>query len=337
VVLSVDSTKIISREIELLSKGVKVIRTCGITGKGIIGRLRHLVLLYKVLKRERPDIFQTNIDLFNGPNLFIAWFAGVPVRICHSHNSMQEREASGGRNIAIDLYQGVMRWLCWTFSNRRAGCSEAALDFLFTDKWKTDPRAIVVNNGIDIKNFCTGIDPKKKLKEVGSDSKYNVLTVGRISPQKNPIFIATIFIELCKKRNDCSLIWAGIGEMEDQVKMLLHENNVLDKVHFLGSRDDVNELMQSCDAFLFPSLFEGLGIVAIEAQAAGLPCLISDTVPSMVDCGGCEFHSLNESSEQWSYYLNDILDGTTKFTIDEKKLNKYSIEHMVEQMETLFD
>lgn len=337
VILSISDEWLAAREQEVIEYGAKVVRTFGITGKGIKGRLRHLFLLFKILKRERPDIFQTNIDLFNGPNLFVAWLAGVPIRICHSHNSMQEQEASGGRNLAIALYQGLMRWLCWNFSNRRAGCSEAALNFLFGEKWKNDKRAIVVNNGIDIAHFRIDIDSKKKRQEIGTNQKYNILTVGRISPQKNPILIANIFVELCKIRSDCDLIWVGIGEMEESIRTIFEEQKVLNLVHFLGTRNDVNELMESSDLFLFPSLFEGLGIVVIEAQAAGLPCLISNTIPTMVDCGGCEFHSLDDSPEQWAWYLNDILDGKKKFNIDEEKLNKYSIEHMVEQMESLFE
>lgn len=335
VVLSICDEWLAERENEVLNAGAKTVRTWGVTGKGLKGRVKHLIRLYKYLRKEKPDVFQTNIDLFNGPNLFVAWMAGVPIRICHSHNSMQEREVAGGKNILVSIYQVSMRWMCWTFSNRRAGCSEAALDFLFKDKWKTDPKAIVVNNGIDLASFRTGVDRRKKEKEIGASKRYHILTVGRISAQKNPIYIINIFNELCKIRDDCDLVWAGIGEMENQVQKIALENGILDKVHLLGIRDDVNELMQSSDLLLFPSVFEGLGIVVVEAQAAGLPCIISDTIPPMVQCGGCEFLSIKESEKYWAEKISKQLDcGTIK--IDEKKLKNYSIDHMVEQMESLF-
>lgn len=336
VVLSISDEWLAAREPDVLAAGAKTYRTFGITRKGISGRVKHLVRLYRYLKQEKPDVFQTNIDLFNGPNLFVAWLAGVPVRICHSHNSMQEREAAKGRSLAIAVYQGVMRWLCWTFSNRRAGCSEAALDFLFQDKWKRDPRATVVNNGIDIDRFRTEADTGAILRGIGAQAKHHILTVGRLSAQKNPMMIADIFIELCKKRDDCDLIWVGIGEMEADVKARLKDHDVLDKVRFLGIRDDVNELMQCADVFLFPSLFEGLGIVVIEAQAAGLPCVISDTIPKMVDCGGCCFLPLTDTPSHWAEKVSGILDGTETFCVDQTRLNRYSIGHMVEQMESLF-
>ena len=94
--------------------------------------------------------------------------------------------------------------------------------------------------------------------------------------------------------------------------------------------------MQISDLFLFPSLFEGLGIVLIEAQAAGVPCLVSDTVPPIVDCGGCKFFSIEKQSFEWAKQMELIIDKKTKVTIDEDLLQAFSIEHMVKQMETLF-
>lgn len=336
VVLSISDNWLAEREPEVIEAGAKTVRTWGITGKGIQGRLKHLYRLYKYLCKEKPDIFQTNIDLFNGPNLFIAWLAGVPVRICHSHNSMQEREAAGEKNIMVSTYQGVMRWMCWKFSNRHAGCSEQALNFLFRDKWKKDSKAIVINNGIDMQPFKCGIDKEKKERELSLKKKKHILTVGRLSPQKNPMLIAQSFVELCKIRNDCDLIWVGIGEMENVLKQYLLEEEVLEYVHFLGSRDDVPELMQISDLFLFPSLFEGLGIVLIEAQAANLPCLVSDTVPKMVDCGGCYFYSIKQPAVAWANQANQILDGKIKMKIQKNLLDEYTIQNMVSQMETLF-
>ena len=112
--------------------------------------------------------------------------------------------------------------------------------------------------------------------------------------------------------------------------------DIAERVHFLGIRTDVNELMQCSDLFLFPSLFEGFGIVAVEAQAARLPCLVSDTLPKVVDCDGCEFMSLFKSACNWAEVANNILDGKKEIKISNAKLQLYSVEHMVSQMESLF-
>lgn len=334
VILSIDSQKKALRESELTDIGVRVLKTSSLQ-KSIYSKLKHLFLLYKILKKEKFDVFQTNIDLFNGPNLFVAWLARVPIRVCHSHNS--EQEGKNPKNPVVFCYQKIMRILCWKFSNRRAGCSELALDFLFNNKWKEDSYTHVVHNGIDIKSFSEGINVELKLQEISANKKYNILTVGRISIQKNPIFLSKIFIELCKIRDDCDLFWVGIGNLQENVIKELKSANVYERVHFLGLRNDVNELMQCCDLFLFPSLFEGLGIVLVEAQSAGLPCVISDTIPKMVDCGGCYVNRLNDSRKKWAESINDILNKRIQLHIDENKLKEYSIENMVKQMEEIFE
>ena len=118
------------------------------------------------------------------------------------------------------------------------------------------------------------------------------LTIGRIIPQKNPVFIAEVISLLCKQRSDVDFVWVGVGYLIDDVRQIFVENNVINRIHFLGSRNDVAEIINCCDIFFMPSIFEGLGIVNIEAQAAGLPCLVSDAIPIEADCGGCKFLSL---------------------------------------------
>ena len=335
VVLSVDSDEPIFRKCEIEDAKAKVIETCSVN-KGIKSKIKHFRKLYHILKVNKFDVFQTNIDLFNGPNLFVAWLANIPIRICHSHNSMQEKELRNGRTISITIYQWVMRQLCWFFSNRRCGCSEEALDFLFKKRWRRDPKAVVVNNGIIISDFQKNTDILELRKQLGIVNKKVIMTVGRFSSQKNPMMIADTFIELCKIRTDCELVWVGVGEMQKKIKKIIKANALESRVHFLGTRTDVNELMQCSDVFLFPSVFEGLGIVIIEAQAAGLPCLVSNTIPKSVDCGGCEFLDLKLSPKMWAKKMNNIFEQNEKPKIDSEKLQKYSVEYMVSQMENLF-
>lgn len=325
------------REPEVLQTGARIIHTSPLN-RGLISKIRHLVMLYQILKKEKYDVFQTNIDLFNGPQLFVAWLAGVPVRCCHSHNSMQQRALVSGMTFSIRVYQYIMKWMCWTFSNRRLGCSEAAMDFLFTGKkWWQSKYPVIISNGIDIKNFRMPIDVNKKKEEIGIKAKYNIVTIGRIIPQKNPIFIVEVFSELCKTRNDVDLVWIGIGDKENKCREILKSNGVLGRVHFLGSRTDVNEILPCCDLFFLPSAFEGLGIVVIEAQAAGLKCLVSDVVPRETNCGIVNYLSLSCSKQEWVQTISDMLDGKCSLVLDEDRIQKYSIQFMAEQMEKVFD
>lgn len=320
---------------ELEATGVKIRYTCDVTS--FKGKLKGAYMLYKILKEEKCDVFQTNIDLFNGPQMFISWLARVPLRVCHSHNSEQGRSLQGGSSFAIKVYQKIMRWLCWIFSNARCGCSELALDFLFGNNWKKDPRATVIHNGIPLEEYSTPFDVDEKKEELGIHSKNVIGTVGRISFQKYPEFLVEIIKELKNIRSDFEFLWAGSGDLFDEISQKVNSYGLNDTIHLLGARNDVPQILQCCDLFLLPSRFEGLGIVLIEAQAAGLTCIASDVVPSEADCGGCNFLSLDSSPKEWAEVISNCIDGKIKLKINEKLLNKYSIDYMVEEMERVFD
>lgn len=324
------------REQEVIDSGANIVHTSDL-GKGVKSLLKHFRMLYILLRSKKYDIFHTNVDLFNGPQLFVAWLAGVPVRCCHSHNTMQQKSIVKGMTLSVRIYQAIMRWLCWTFSNRRTGCSEDAMNFLFEGKqWKTDKYPTIIYNGIDINAFRNLNDKMSKRNSLGLTKRYNVLTVGRIIPQKNPQFIAQLFCEVCKMRDDIDLVWVGTGDLENECREIISYNRISDRVHFLGSRNEVNEIMQSCDAFILPSKFEGLGIVLIEAQAAGLPCLASDAVPQMANCGAIKYLALDKSAKEWAIILCDIIDKKIKLDVETEKLQEFSVENMTGQMESVF-
>lgn len=336
VILSMSEAEAGPRLRELQDTGTSIDWTCSFS-HGIPSKLKHLVLLFKKLRKEKFDVFQTNIDLFNGPQMLVAWLAGVPIRECHSHNSQQGRELRDGRTLSVRLYQSVMRWLCWTFSNRRGGCSGIAMDFLFGDRWKNDPCSKVVHNGIDFSAYRCPFDAEKKKKELGLTKNYNICTVGRIDYQKNPRFIVEVMNELFKLRDDCDFVWVGVGEQEAEVRSKIDEYQISDRMHMLGSRKDVPEILRSSDIFFLPSLFEGLAIVLIEAQAAGLPCVTTTTTPPESNCGSLMYLPLEQPASYWAQQLSDVLDGRIRLHVDAEKLEEYSIDHMVKEMEGLFE
>jgi glycosyltransferase involved in cell wall biosynthesis len=124
--------------------------------------------------------------------------------------------------------------------------------------------------------------------------------------------------------------------MKDAVIEYLRSENTISKVHFFDSRSDISEIMQCGDLFMLPSLFEGLGIVAIEAQAAGLPCILSDNVPNEANCGKCMFLPLDDET-LWLNAMDNIIYGGKDLKIQEDKLQKFSIEYMVSQMVNVFE
>ena len=335
VVLSMNENDAGPRLNELQAIGVRIVWTCLLDSSK--AKIRHLALLYKELKNGKYDVFQTNIDLFNGPNMLVALLAGIPIRECHSHNSQQGIELRIGKKMSVRIYQSIMRWLCWNFSNRRCGCSESALDFLFGNKWRIDASARVIPNGIDLTAYQKNFDIDKKKIELNLMNKFNICTIGRFSYQKNPEYLLEVFYELSQIRKDVDLVWCGKGELEEKIRERIRQLELDERVHLLGARNDIPEILGCSSVFLLPSRFEGLGIVLVEAQAAKLPCIMSDVIPEEVDCGLCLPISLEQSPEYWAEQISKLLDGKMSFELNTRKLNQYSIEHMVKMMEEVFE
>ena len=172
---------------------------------------------------------------------------------------------------------------------------------------------------------------------MGLKRQYNMCTVGRISYQKNPLFIVDVMNQLFKTRDDCDFVWVGSGDMEEQVRERISEYGISDRMHLLGNREDVPEVLRSMDLFFLPSYFEGLGIVLIEAQAAELPCITATTIPVESNCGSLLYISLEKPITVWAQAISDVVDKKIKVKVDQEKLNKYSIDCMVKEMEEVFE
>lgn len=322
------------REDEVSIENIKIYRTCDLDG--IKKKIIHCIRLYKILKNNRVDIFHANADLFNGINLFVAWLAGVRIRICHSHTSRSQYELRNGKSLIFNIYRKFMRELCWHFSNRRCGCSEAAMDYIYQNRWKVDTNSWIVYNGVDIKKFRMITDRIKKKKELGITQRHNVVTVGRLSEEKNPQLIIEVMKNISKRRDDIDLIWIGSGKLRESVEKSIVDYGLQHRIHMFGIRKDVNEILPCCDVFLLPSKFEGLPFTLIEAQAAGLPCVASDIVPNMINCGGVCFLQLTENAEFWSNKIIDLIDKNIILRVQDEKIKKYDIEYMVNQIERIY-
>lgn len=315
--------------------GVEIVTTAPLIG--IRNKFRHFIMEYRILRKGRFDVFHTNVDLFNGFLLLPAWLARVPLKICHSHNGNQSREIRDGRSFSVRLYQGVMRWMCRHLADRYTGCAPEAMQFLFPGfRWQDDRYPQIINNGIDLARFKATTDTTRLKHELGLKYPKNIIVVGKISLQKNPLLTVEIFNEVCRRRDDVGLIWVGDGDMKQLVDARLAECAITDRVSFTGQRKDIPELMHSADLFLFPSYFEGLGIVMIEAQAAGLPCVASDGVPPLANCGGAVYHKLEDSPALWADTICKILDGNCVLKADDALLSNFSIDNMVSQMQKVF-
>jgi glycosyltransferase involved in cell wall biosynthesis len=237
---------------------------------------------FSFAKRFRQILREGNYDIVHSHDLIISGYfiklaaqERVPVRIAHSHNP--DADISTLRRIFWWLNK---RWIR-RYATHGLACSRDAARALFGHRWESDPRFRVLHCGIDIDAFRQTVDRAEVRREFGIPVDAPVVGhVGRFYKQKNHHFLIKIASEFLRTHPDAYFLLVGEGPLRSQIETLTRKKKIDHRVIFAGSRPDVPRLMLGAmDAFLFPSRFEGLGLVLIEAQAAGLPCIISDQVP----------------------------------------------------------
>lgn len=215
---------------------------------------------------------------------------GIGCRIVHSHATLY----------AESRIKAVRNRMLWSISQKyiteRIGCSEAAGSFLFGKK-----KYMVLKNAICCEDYLYDENLRNKVRErFGAQKQLVVGNVGRFSPQKNQMYLIDIFHEI-QKKNKNSVLWlVGDGELRPQLEQKVKELALTESVKFFGMVDNTKELYQAMDVLVMPSLFEGLPMTGVEAQASGLPCVFSDAVTRETDMMGCPYLSLNRSPGEWA-------------------------------------
>ncbi len=236
--------------------------------------LKSMHQCYEIFKTNHYSIVHSHMNTLSVFPLFEAWRAGVPVRIAHSHSTAAKGE--GFRTIM----KYMLRPFATLFSTHYCACSEYAGRWLFGDKLFDNGKVHLVKNAIDLDRFSFKPEVRQKVrKELNIDGKFVVGHVGRFVYQKNHNFLIDIFCEVHRKRPNSVLLLIGEGPLQEQIRQKVSELGLTGSVRFLGLRKDVPDLYQAMDVFVLPSFYEGLGMVAVEAQAAGLPVMVSDRVP----------------------------------------------------------
>ncbi|KFI96142.1 glycosyltransferase [Bifidobacterium stellenboschense] len=260
---------------------------------------------FREFLKAHPEyrIIHSNLEERSYFGLREAYKLGVPVRIAHAHN----------RPVGFDLksvFREYFRLRLPKYVTHMFACGEEAGDWLFGVKNRG--RVIQQRNAIDTAQyrFDPAVRAEVRREFDVKDSTFVLGHVGRFFPQKNHEFLVDIFAALHKIRPDSELWLVGGGELNDELKNRIRakvdELGLHDAVRFLGVRSDVNRVMQGMDSFILPSLFEGLPFTMIEAQAAGLPCTISDRVPKQCDVtGNVRIVPLAASPDEWAKRVLD--------------------------------
>lgn len=245
--------------------------------------------LKKYLKREQFDIVHVHgSSAIMGVELLAAKRAGIKVRIAHSHNTFCE-------NKKADM---LMRPLFGRLYTAAFACGRDAGRWLFGKKPFT-----VIPNARNLADYEYNADNRAEFRKSLAIPESSLVLghVGRFNYQKNHEFLVEIFAEVLKKSPDAYLVLVGTGDNVDNIKRLVGEKGIADNVIFTGVSTNIKELLSAFDIMVLPSRYEGLPIVVLEWQAAGLPCFISDSVTDECKvCGNVYFESLQSSPSEWA-------------------------------------
>lgn len=264
--------------LEIESKGGRVFENKDMNDDG--GKPQNFVSWYtKILKENNYDTLHINCDsaFVSAVYYVIARLCGVKQIIIHAHSTQIDDNNAKRRALKTILHYLAMPIV--RQADYRMACSLPAAEWMFGKKYIGKHGAMVVHNGIEAEKYRYNDAIRKEVRdELGLNGKKVIGFVGRLAYQKNPQFLLRVFEILKQEHDEYALVFVGDGELISELKSIVAEKN-LEDVLFLGNRNDVNKLLQAFDIFALPSRFEGLGIVYIEAQAAGLPTLATYQVP----------------------------------------------------------
>lgn len=257
--------------------------------------------LFEYLERNRFDYVHINTGSL--PVTYIclkaAKKAGIENTIAHSHSS-NYMNGILNTNVLFFPIKIYLQTHIYKYSKYHFACSKLAAKNMFGNREYT-----FVRNSIELDKFDYNPRIRNKIRQAKSVENYMIYGyVGRLSKSKNIGFIIEIFEELLSK-NEKSMLWiVGDGEEKENLVQMIKAKKLNDNIVLLGNRTDVNELMQAMDSFIFPSLYEGLSLTIIEAQTAGLPVFMSDTLSDehkITDL--VHFLSLKENAKYWANYI----------------------------------
>ena len=265
---------------------------------------------HRLLRRGNYEIVHSHVHHFSGLILTLAKGAGVPVRIAHSHNALDGRPDSAPRR----FYRQAMRRMLSRSMTAGLACSETAAEWLPGGDGETGLAVSLLPYGIDLERFRRLQTDRGRLRrEFRIPGGAPVVGyVGRLEAQKNPFFLLDIISEASRAMPGAYFVIVGDGRLRTRLEQKAEERGLGARVRFAGQRRDIPDLMVGLfDAFVLPSLWEGLPLAALEAQAAGLPTLVSDRVTSEIGVlPRISYRApLDAGAAHWARTLREMLEA----------------------------
>lgn len=267
--------------------------------------------LWKNFFKEHPEykVLHSHVRSYASLYLPIARKEGVKT-IIHSHST------SNGKGL-LSIVKRIMQYPLRYQADDFFACSKEAGAWLFGQRVVEGTRFHILQNAIDVNKYRFNQKIRDEYREkLGLKNKKTFIHVGRFHPAKNHIFLLNLFADIHRKDDNSILLLAGDGELRPVIEQQIIALNIQNSVILLGSRSDVPNLLQAADIFLFPSVWEGLPVTVVEAQAAGLPCLVSNRVTKEVGISEIiHYLPIDQGIQSW-------IDTLEKISLTKKDVSK---------------
>ncbi|MCH3987860.1 MAG: glycosyltransferase family 1 protein [Lachnospiraceae bacterium] len=323
------NTEKVAYEEEILSLGGKIYRipARSFDRKAFQTELNHFMQKHAA---EYCAIWENVCSLANIDYLTAALKYGIPRRIIHSHN------AENPDSFLRGLLHRINRYRVKRTATDFWACSEEAAKWFYG----SSKGCRIIPNAIDIPKFKYDVKVREEYRRnLGIEQKHVIGHVGRFHFQKNHEFLIHVFAKVVSKDPKAHLLLVGQGELEEKIKQLVSSMDMDEHVTFLGVRGDMPQLYQAMDLFVLPSVFEGLPVVSLEAQASGLPCVLADSVSAEAKVNeNVQYLSLNDSEDIWAEAIKEAMNYNLEKRSDQSKMlkSRFNIDTQIGEFEKEF-
>lgn len=290
----------------------------------------------KLFRQLQPDIVHSNMNALSVFPLRAAKKADIPIRIAHSHSTANNKE------IARTAVKNMLRPFSKVYPTQLAACGEYSAEWLFGNSAVEQGKVHYIKNAIDLDKFAYNPEERTRLRtDLGISDKFVVGQIGRFTSQKNHAFGLDVFSQLQKIMPNSVYVTLGSGELMEETKRKAQALGLSDSVYFLGQRNDSQYWYSVFDLLLFPSLYEGLPLTAIEAQAAGLPILASTNITreAFIEPDLTHILSLDKAPQTWANTIKAIAAHPTDRTTsrrDALAASGYDIHRSAADMQNFY-
>lgn len=261
---------------------------------------KYMSSLRKIFKDNKYDIVHSNMNSLSVFTLRAAKKAGIKIRIAHSHSSSNKKE------FLKNIIKNILKPFSKKYATHYFACSKDAAIWLFGKKTYDANKITIINNALDLNRFYFDVAKRKEFRKKNNiDDKFVVGNIGRLMPQKNQLFLIDIYNSFLKNCENSMLLLVGDGPLKEDILKKINSYGIGDKVLLLSAMKNIEDLYQTMDCFVFPSIYEGLGMTLVEAQVSGLEYIASDNIPNeaFITSNGIK---LPLDKKMWINELNNV-------------------------------